>query len=337
MYKKIIANIKTQGALPVYLLQGENTYYIEKIIKFFREDFLEEVDDMNIEKYDASELSLQSLINIANTQSFFSTEKVILVNNVTWFNNAKKGETKAIDYEPLIDYLANPNLGTVVVMVASGKVNQARKVIKEIDAIGGLFSFDKLDKNSLVGEINNAFKAKGLVIDKIALETLCLRAEDNLVLIEKEIEKLSLYCAEEKRVTLDDVELLVAESNNSKIYDLTDCIARGDLRASMELIDKLLQVNDSGLIWGALASHYRLINLAVAMNEVGANNKEIMEQAGVRFPFIIEKAIRQGRRYSKKTRLSSLTILVEGEENFKSGKVEGRLSLEQTVIKLIAL
>src|SRR5665647_966834 len=106
----------------VYLWYGEDRFLIQeglKVLKSFY--FMTDPSGSGIEVLSAKDLSPAVIVERANTMSFFAN-RLVVVDEVTYFQD---GQTA--DLEPLLEYFANPNPSTCLLLIAES-VHRGRKL-----------------------------------------------------------------------------------------------------------------------------------------------------------------------------------------------------------------
>ena len=94
----------------IYILYGTINYLINKEISKIIED--NNIDEININKYDLTNTYLTDIINDASSMSLFDDKKVIIVNNSYIFTGTTK---KALEQDSTIleNYLNNININNI--------------------------------------------------------------------------------------------------------------------------------------------------------------------------------------------------------------------------------
>ncbi|MCH7814346.1 MAG: DNA polymerase III subunit delta, partial [Planctomycetes bacterium] len=83
-------------------------------------------------------------------------------------------------------------------------------------------------------------EAYAKAVDAQAATRLRDLAGDDLGLLDNELAKLSIYVGGRDRIGLDDVEALVGQHREEKVFRVTDAMAAGDVRAAMTAWQKVL-------------------------------------------------------------------------------------------------
>ena len=101
-------------------------------------------------------------------------------------------------------------------------------------------------------------KELGAKLDHDAAEELCDILNGDLAAIRTELEKLSAYAGERRKITRADVDLLVISARKYEVWDLADMLAARQPAQALEFLDSLLREGEAApALLGALAWMYR--------------------------------------------------------------------------------
>src|SRR5256885_1320015 len=81
---------------------------------------------------------------------------------------------------------------------------------------------------------------EGVKLDNDAARELVDSLGGDMMMVANELEKLVLFVAEKKRITLGDVETLVLAAKQRSFYDLTDAISSRDCARALAVLDAIL-------------------------------------------------------------------------------------------------
>ena len=130
----------------IYILYGTINYLINKEISKIIED--NNIDEININKYDLTNTYLTDIINDASSMSLFDDKKVIIVNNSYIFTGTTK---KALEQDSTIleNYLNNINDNTILIFIVNNdKLDERKKITKLVKKIGTVKEFNNIDNIS---------------------------------------------------------------------------------------------------------------------------------------------------------------------------------------------
>ena len=118
----------------IYILYGTINYLINKEVNKIIKD--NNIDEINITKYDLTNTYLTDIINDASSMSLFDDKKIIIVNNSYIFTGTTK---KALEQDTTIleNYLNNINDNTILIFIVNNdKLDERKKITKLIKKMG---------------------------------------------------------------------------------------------------------------------------------------------------------------------------------------------------------
>ncbi|MEG0258613.1 MAG: DNA polymerase III subunit delta, partial [Lysinibacillus sp.] len=93
MISTIWNNIKKGDIAPVYLLVGEESYFIDETVARIK-DGLGSEEELELSIFDLDELPVDAVIDEADTIPFFSERKLIIAKNASFLKATEKGKEK---------------------------------------------------------------------------------------------------------------------------------------------------------------------------------------------------------------------------------------------------
>jgi DNA polymerase III subunit delta len=176
-------------------------------------------------------------------------------------------------------------------------------------------------------------KELGAALDQDAAEELCDLLNGELAAIRTELEKLSAYAGERRRITRADVDLLVISARKYEVWDLADMLAARQPAQALEFLDRLLREGEAApALLGGLAWMYRKLLEAQELpsGTVGwqaASRLKMRSDAA-------ELAVRQSRKFPRSQLTNGLIALYEADSRLKSGGTNQRAVMEFLVTQL---
>ncbi len=173
----------------------------------------------------------------------------------------------------------------------------------------------------------------GATLDQDAAEELCDILNGDLAAIHTELEKLSAYVGDRRKITRADVELLVISARKYEVWDLAEMLAERQPAQALEFLDRLLREGEPApALLGALAWTYRKL---LEAQEVPAGAPEWQARSRLKMRGdAAERAIRQSRKFPKSQLTSGLAALYEADSRLKSGGTNQRAVMEFLVTQL---
>ncbi len=214
---------------PIYWLEGEEPYYIDKLTDYAEKNILtEEQSSFNLTIFYGRDSKSEDVINACRRYPMFSDRQVVILKEAQHMR----------DLEKLESYMDHPLASTVFVVAHKEKKVDGRKAFgKMLQKKTILFSTKKLYDNEIPDWAGSMIKSKGLDIQPKALHILVEHIGNDLQRIENEIEKLSINLQGRKKISEDDIENFVGVSKEFNIFELQAAMVNKDLAKALNIIN----------------------------------------------------------------------------------------------------
>lgn len=213
----ILQDIRERRFKPVYLLMGDESYYIDLICDAIIANALNETErDFNQTiLYGADVDDFALVVNAAKRFPMMAERQLIVVKEAQ--------NIKGIDN--LSYYLQKPLMSTILVICYKNGTLRNKKIIAGIESIGVVYESKKLYDNQLPAFINNYVAAKSLSIEPKAVSMLADFVGNDLSRLSGELDKLVISLPEgSMRITPETVERNVGISKDFNNYELLNAI-----------------------------------------------------------------------------------------------------------------
>lgn len=345
MVQELKKSIKAGDIKPVYLFYGVERFLLEDCVNTLIKAIAPEENAFNLERVDALSASPNQIVSHANTMPFFASQKLLIVDNATYFANAKKsknteadgkGEEKenSADTENLLAYLENPSDTTVLLFIAGESINKAKKLTKAAAKVGTVKDFAPLKGNAAQNWLDTLLADTDKNMDFGAKQQLLLACDYNCTMINGELDKLISYVGGARTISLNDVDAIVSSNSTVNVFNLVDAVAAGDLDTALSALEQITLLEPAETIIPRLADHFQTLAITKVMQRQGYSTKEIMSAAGKSHPFVIEKAGRQAKGYSEKKLSRILETLLAADRKSKTGVATTKVAIETAMLQI---
>jgi DNA polymerase-3 subunit delta len=147
---------------------------------------------------------------------------------------------------------------------------------------------------------------------------------------ENELLKLLAYANYSREVEYPDVVLLVADGAETNIFDMVDALGERKSQTAAQLLNRLLEDDDPGRVFGMVVRQFRLLIMAREVIEAGGSEAEIARQVRVH-PFVARKLNTQARRFAAPDLESIYRRLLEIDRGVKTSQLEMPVALNMLV------
>jgi DNA polymerase III subunit delta len=226
--EKIINEWKKGVFKPLYWLEGEEEYYIDKAINYAERNILSENESsFNLAVFYGKDANWAEVINACRRYPMFAERQVVLL----------KEAQQMRDIEKLEPYIENPLPSTILVVSYKDKKLDARKKFtKLVKEKGVLLSTKKMYDRDLPEWTHELVRSKGLTINQKAMMMLVDHIGNDLSRIENEIDKLTINLGKRNNITEDDIELYIGVSKEFNVFELQSALATKDLSRTIRII-----------------------------------------------------------------------------------------------------
>jgi DNA polymerase-3 subunit delta len=293
-FETICAGITARKFAPVYLLIGEEPYFIDKITDLLIDNVLPE----DVRAFDqlvlyGADTKVADIFNAARQfPSMMSERRLVVVREAQLVNNL----------EQLAAYAKNPLSSTVLVISHKYKKFDRKKALAvAVEKNGILFNSEKIRDYNMPVFIRNMLKDRGVEADAKVVSMLADHLGNDLALLHKELDKLLILLSDMpvKRITPEIVETNVGISKDYNNYELVSAIAVKDILKANRIVQYFDRNPKEHSIQTVLASLFNYFtNLLICHYEKDKSENNIMQLFNLRFP-IQTKDYKEGlRRFS---------------------------------------
>lgn len=287
--EKIITDLKKGNYKPIYWLEGEEPYFIDKIIDFAEHKILTESEaSFNLTIFYGRDAQWADVVNACRRYPMFAEKQVVLLKEAQHMREVEKLE----------GYVENPLNSTLfLVSYKDKKVDARTKFAKTLKAKGEVFSTKKLYENELPNWANNIITQLGLNIQQKALALLIDHIGNDLSRIENEIEKLALNLSNRKTITEDDIENYIGVSKEFNVFELQASLGKKDFSKAIRIINYFEKNPKAAPIQLIIPSLYSFFSKVYGIFGLqSSDEKAIATGLGVS-PFFVKDYLQASKNY----------------------------------------
>jgi DNA polymerase-3 subunit delta len=334
---ELLARLAKGKPIPGILLIGTDSYLRELCRKKLVDSYVAEgTRDWGIRRFSAKEDDVSAILGQAQTMPMLAPRQVIFVGETEAWERLGDDSRDALVKE-ISKYFDNPAPFTVLVFEA-GALDQRMRLAKILTektlTVSIELATDPDERARLAVPLALDMARKlGAALEPDAAEELCDTLNGELATIRTELEKLSAYAGERRKITRADVDLLVISSRKYEVWDLADMLAARQPSQALEFLDSLLRQGEAApALLGALAWMYRKLLEAQELPS-GTVGWQAASRLKMR-PAAAELAVQQSRKFPKTQLTEGLAALYEADSRLKSGVTNQRAVMEFLVTQL---
>lgn len=182
-HRDIVDAIRKKEYAPVYLLMGEESYYIDRICEYMEENILEEGErDFNQQViYCTKETSVADIVNSAKRYPMMAERQVVIV----------KEAQNLLKIDDMLPYIQTPLSTTILVICyKNGVLDRRKKIAAAIEKNGVVYESAKVKEGALPEFITSYLQRKGASIEQDACMLLAESVGCDLSRMAGELDKL---------------------------------------------------------------------------------------------------------------------------------------------------
>ena len=272
-YETIMRDLKARHFSPIYILMGDESYYIDKISDYIAEYVLRpEERDFNQTVVFGSDISASQIVDSAKAFPMMAEKRVVIVKEA---QNLK-------GTEPLVKYFKQPVVSTVLVLChKNGSIDKRKKIIPAAQVGGAvIFESKKLYERELPGFITSYFMQHEITVEQKAAQMIADHVGADLHRLTSELDKILISFSEADRmVTPEIVEKEIGVSKDFNAFELRSAIIQRDVYKA-NLITKYFDNNPKA---GSLFSFLPMLfsyfeNLMIAFYSPNRSNENALAQ-----------------------------------------------------------
>ena len=233
-FREIIGEISRGKYAPVYLLMGDEDYYIDKISEVLESSVVpEDEKDFNATTYYGADVDIRQVISRAQQFPLMSERQLVMLKEAQTMDKAKT------QLEKLVPYVKHANSATVLVITFKGdSLGLTSQLVKTIQAENGIvFKSERLKDYQLQGPLSDYCRDRKVRIDDKSISLLCEYLGSPLSKLFGEVDKLIVAAGKDGAITADLIESIIGISKEYNSFELIKTISVRDYPGSMRIID----------------------------------------------------------------------------------------------------
>ena len=338
---ELIKDLKNRKFKPVYLLHGEESFYIDQISDYIEENVLSAAEKgFNQTIFYGKDSDPMSILNAAKRYPMMSDYQVVLVKEAQDLKWGKDGDDDKKSADPLLSYFENPLPSTILVFCyRNGKFDKRKKTYKAIEKKGLVFESASIHENKVPGWIEGFVRDKGYSIQVQASALMAEYLGNDLSKVANELEKLMLNVKAGKEISINDIQKNIGISKEYNVFELQNAIARKDAFKVNQIINYFAdnpKNNPIQLLLGALNSYFTKV---LKYHYAGDKSPQGLASALGIAPFFVKEYENAARNYSKEKVFRVISYLRECDLKTKgvdaSGNTEQGDLMKELMFKII--
>ena len=325
----------------ISLFFGDDDYSLRRVLDGLKRALGDAASaDLNTTVLDGRSLSLDELRVTCDTMPFLATSRLVIVEGLLVRLEPRAGGGEPAKGRPdpleagLRSYLPLVPASAHLVFVERGTISDRNPLLRALREAGAdVREFAPPKDAALTSWIVKQAAAAGGRISPRAAETLAAFVGGNLRQLSQEIDKLTTY-AGQRAVEEGDVQRLVADAREIKVWTLTDALASHNRDQAIGVLQRLLDDGEQPPVLMAIIA--RQLRTLIQVKELSDERLPPDAIAGQMkmHPYTVQKAIASARQMSYQQLEGNYRRLLQADLEVKTGRSEPDLALELLIIDM---
>ncbi len=302
------------------------------LLRLAQAEFIKQYQGIDIEQFEQQELDLGEFFTALGTINFFAEKRIITlrIDDIAKINDQ--------DFSELCSAIETAEGCRVVVFLFFGdkyssEGKQAKSLKKLFLTIGVNKHLEPLKGEGIKKFIRSTTESLGCEIEPQAIDLLITKFDRDIILLEKEIEKVAAY-SDYSKITVEDVEAISTTVLSADIFSLVNLLVSGNSRECFSRLSILLeQGNEPIAILAAITgSFFDMYSVGVGY-AAGKKHGEVFKELGYKGnDYRLKKALEVSSRLKRGKLSKILRLLLEADIKLKSTSAERDTTLYRYLI-----
>lgn len=332
-FNQILTDLKNRKFFPVYFLEGEEPYFMDRISDYILENVLtEDEKGFNQSILYGKDLTIDAIMTSAKRFPMMAERQVVVIREAQNIKNI----------EDITPYVERPLKSTILVINYKYKnIDKRKKLYKALQKNGIFFESKPLYDNQIPTWITKYLQAKNFGIDPRAAQLIADFVGSDLQRIVNDLEKVTISMLPGTSIMPQDVEKNIGISKDFNSFELQNALGKKDILKSNRIINYFIdneKMHPLPSIMGTLVSYFRKLLLYHSF-ENKLNSTEIAQKLGVS-PFFINDYITAARNYNLDKVVMIISMMREYDlrsKGARGGSTENGELLRELIYKILHL
>ena len=313
------------GFLTILCGEDVGQYHIAKDLLMKQLEF--DTSDLGFAYFDMSEADYHQVDLDLVSLPFFSDEKVVILDYFADLTTDKKRYLTDDELKQFEAYLENPVETTRLIILAPGKLDSKRRLVKLLKRDGLVLEANPLKEMELKNHFQNEVRRLGLRMDPDVFHYLMLKSNFDFAEVSKNLVFLQSYRGQNE-ISLADINVAIPKTLQDNIFDLTQLVLQTKMDEASHLVrDLRLQGEDEIKLIAIMLTQFRTYLQVQILHEQGRGEQQIVtalsDLSGRKInPYQVKYALRDSRNLSVGFLKKVVKLLIETDYQIKTGQFD---------------
>ena len=313
------------GLLTILCGEDVGQYHIAKDLLMKQLEF--DTSDLGFAYFDMSEADYHQVDLDLVSLPFFSDEKVVILDYFADLTTDKKRYLTDDELKQFEAYLENPVETTRLIILAPGKLDSKRRLVKLLKRDGLVLEANPLKEMELKNHFQNEVGRLGLRMNPDVFHYLMVKSNFDFAEVSKNLVFLQSYRGENE-ISLADIDVAIPKTLQDNIFDLTQLVLQTKMDEASHLVrDLRLQGEDEIKLIAIMLTQFRTYLQVQILHEQGRGEQQIVtalsDLSGRKInPYQVKYALRDSRNLSVGFLKKVVKLLIETDYQIKTGQFD---------------
>jgi DNA polymerase-3 subunit delta len=328
----ILKQLKNKTYAPLYLLDGEEAYYIDLISDYMEDTILDESEkDFNMTVLYGKDTNTGEIFSAVKRYPMMSNYNLVILKEAQSFQK----------FDELENYFKNPDPTTIFVMCFKHKKADKRKSFyKTILKNGVVFTSEKIREDKIPDWILEYCQKKKYEIDSKSAQMLASFIGNDLSNITNELKKLFILLPIGSRITPAVIEQNIGISKDFNAFELTKALSEQNFNKAYSIVKYFESNQKENPPQKIIPMVFPYFQRMLRFHYCSDKSKGAVAQALGTSPYFVDEYFKAAKFFTLNRTLNSISIIREYDLKSKglesSTGVKGGDLIKEMIIKIIS-
>lgn len=310
-FQSILKKLKNNEFAPVYFLQGEEAFFIDRVSDFIEDNAMDEgMRSFNQIVMYGKEADLQTILTHAREFPMMSERRVVIVKEAQEIQTINKEEGEKL----ISDYIQNPQPSTILVFCYKYKsLDKRKKLAKSLDKHAVVLNSTKLYDNQLPDWVETYVKEKKFTIHHKATQLIVENIGNSLSRIANEIDKMMINFPDKVEISPEHVYKYIGISKEYNVFELQRALAYKNVLKANEILAYFASDPKSNPIIPIISVIFSFFNKVMLVHHAKDKSERHMASLLKINPFFVKEYMMAARNYSLGQVIRNMKFIREGD------------------------
>ncbi len=303
-YNEIFQNLNKKIYHPLYVLMGEEPYFIDKISDYIAQNALNEAErSFNQTILYGKDATVDQVLTTARRFPMMAAYQLVILKEAQNLTGLEDG---------LLSYAENPMKSTILVICYKYKsIDKRKKFLKAAGDNGIVFESKKIYENQLAPWIQTYVTENSYKIQPQAMALLAEYLGTEISKVANELDKLMILLPQGATITTTDIEKNIGISKDFNVFELQNALGNRDILKANRIINYFGANPNQNPMVKTITMLYSYFSKILKLQLLQDKSKpNIARELGIS-PFFVDDYMKAAKNYPTKKAVEIISVLRE--------------------------